>query len=308
MIWVIPLALMLDGLLGDPRRWHPVAGFGYLAGRLEQACYRPGLSASTLLVRGAAACLLLLCPPVLCLWWVTLGASPMSVALIDVVVLYFCIGNRSLAQHARAVEIPLTVDDLPGARGALALLVSRDTETLAAAGLVRGSVESVLENGHDAVLAPLCWYLIGGAPAVLLHRLANTLDAMWGYRSDRYRYFGRMAARVDDVLGWLPARACALLYALTGKLWPALRCWRRQGGRTASPNAGVVMAAGAGALGIWIGGPAVYGGQIRPRPVLGSGREARPDDISRALHLLWRAIAVFVLIACFWQWGWERVG
>jgi adenosylcobinamide-phosphate synthase len=182
------------------------------------------------------------------------------------------------------------------------MIVSRDTAALDASGATRATVESVLENGSDAVLAPLFWFALAGAPGVLLYRLANTLDARWGYRSARYLHFGRVAARLDDALNWLPARLCALAYGLAGNLRAAIRCWQQQAPQAASPNGGPVMAAGAGALGILLGGPSFYHGREEWRPILGCGREAQPADIERALGLLWRAIALWVVTLALVEW------
>nr|WP_241262701.1 adenosylcobinamide-phosphate synthase CbiB [Parahaliea mediterranea] len=296
------LALLLDTALGEPRRWHPLAGFGALAGALERRWNRPGVAARARVWRGALAWLLLVVPPSAALWWLLAALAPLPSAAVGVVVLYLCVGNRSLAEHAGAVKLALVEGDLPRARRSVAMLVSRETGALDERGVSRAAVESVLENGSDAVIAPLFWFAVGGAPAALAHRLVNTLDACWGYRNDRYCHFGRVAARADDALNWLPARCCALLYALAGRFRPALRCWLRQGRRAASPNAGPVMSAGAGALAIWVGGPAVYHGKLEPRPVLGLGREAEPADIAQAVYLLWRATALFVLLACALHW------
>lgn len=296
-------ALLLDAALGEPRRWHPLAGFGALAGALERRWNRPGVAARARVCRGAVAWLLLVAPLPALLWWLLAGLEPLPATAAGVVVLYLCLGNRSLAEHAGAVKSALVDGDLSRAREAVSMLVSRETGALDERGVSRAAVESVLENGSDAVIAPLFWFVVGGAPAALAHRLVNTLDACWGYRNDRYRHFGRVAARADDALNWLPARCCALLYALVGQFRPALRCWLRQGRRAASPNAGPVMSAGAGALAIWVGGPAVYHGKLEPRPVLGLGREAGPADIARAVYLLWRATALFVLCAGVLAWA-----
>ena len=137
--------------------------------------------------------------------------------------------------------------------------------------------------------------LFGGAGAVLF-RLANTLDAMWGYRTERFLRFGWAAARIDDVLNYLPARLTALSYALFGKTRRALACWRKQAPLWDSPNAGPVMSAGAGSLGVALGGSAIYHGQLEQRPVLGEGRPARGEDIPRALTLLRRSTALWLAL------------
>jgi adenosylcobinamide-phosphate synthase len=164
----------------------------------------------------------------------------------------------------------------------------------------------VLENGNDAVFGALFWFAIGGGAGALLFRLANTLDAMWGYRDTRRLYFGWAAARLDDLLNLVPARLTALTYALLGKTRLAWRCWRGQAAAWASPNAGPVMAAGAGALGVRLGGAASYHGAIETRPELGAGGTAQPRHIAAALRLVargqWLWLGVATTLALL-SWG-----
>lgn len=212
------------------------------------------------------------------------------------------LGWRSLGDHARGVRDALASDELSSARLRVGLLVSRDTNALDHRGVANATVESVLENGNDAIFAAIFWYLVAGAPGVVLYRLANTLDAMWGYRHHRYRRFGWAAARLDDVLNLVPSRLTALTYAMSGRFSRALMCWRLQGTAWKSPNAGPVMAAGAGSIGVLIGGPAVYRGVTQMRPTLGEGAHADTDDIDRALRLLRRTIVIWMLAVFVGGW------
>jgi len=216
--------------------------------------------------------------------------------LAQTLLLYFALGMSSLAQHARAVQAALEADDLPAARIAVGMIVSRDTGAMQNNDAAKAAIESVLENGNDAVFGAMFWFVLLGAPGAVAYRLANTLDAMWGYRTPRYYHFGWGAARLDDVLNFIPARLTALTYALLGNARHAWRCWRAQARLWYSPNAGPVMAAGAGALGIVLGGAANYHGAAKERPTLGLGQPAQAADIGRAINLVQRGLWLWILV------------
>lgn len=275
-------AILLDWLAGEPRRFHPLVGFGRLTGAVEGGLYgKPGCAPGSRRLRGLLALALLLFP--LTLATAVLTRLPYLGECLSLLLLYFALGHRSLHDHARAVARALDEGDPAAARRLAGLLVSRDTECLEAEA---ATAESVLENGNDGVFGALFWFAVAGAPGCLLYRLVNTLDAMWGYRDRRYRDFGWAAARLDDLLNYIPARLTALSYAVLGRTGRALHCWRTQAAAWESPNAGPVMAAGAGALGITLGGPARYRGHWRERPLLGRGRQPQARDIRRALDLV----------------------
>lgn len=293
-------AALLDAVLGEPRRAHPLVGFGRLARALERRLHADARWS------GAVAWSLAVLPAVALAWLAQRqlqALSPTLSAAFATGVLYLALGHRSLGEHARPVAAALSAGNIDGARAAVGRMVSRDTGSLDPSRVAAAATESVLENGCDAVFGALFWFALLGAPGVVLYRLANTLDAMWGYRTTRYRRFGWAAARIDDVLNWLPARLTALTYAVLGNTAGALRCWRLQAPQWDSPNAGPVMAAGAGALGTLLGGAASYHGVRQPRPVLGEGAPADPSSILRALALvrngvaLWLAVALLAAIA-----------
>lgn len=292
---LMALALLLDRLWGEPQRAHPLVLFGQVAQRVEARLWRGGATAVAQRLRGLLAWSLLVLPIALLVFVLTQMAW--LGWLLQALCLYGVIGLQSLQEHAQRVQNALEAADLPAARQALACLVSRDTGALDATAIAAATVESVLENGNDAVLASLFWFAWGGAPLAVLHRCANTLDAMWGYRNARYRHFGWAAARLDDALAWLPARCTALSYALQGHTSVALQCWRTQSPQWESPNAGPVMASGAAALGLQLGGAACYAGAWQQRPVLGQGRAAKAEDIARACRLVQRSAAGGV---CLW--------
>ena len=289
--FLLPLAalaaVLLDRLLGEPRRFHPLVGFGTLAGWLEKRLNRRTIAG------GALAWLLAVGP------WVALAAAlrPLAPFAVDVALLYFALGAQSLCEHAEAIARPLAAGDLAEARRRVGWIVSRDTSALDAAGVARAGVESVLENGNDAAFGALFWFALLGGPGALLFRLANTLDAMWGYRNERYYYFGAAAARLADVLNYFPARLTALTYAFFGNTSRALACWRKQAPRWDSPNAGPVMAAGAGALQVSLGGAAIYHGKLEVRPSLGEGRAPQALDIGRALALVRSGVRLWLIVA-----------
>ena len=291
-------ALLLDQLAGEPRRWHPLVGLGWCVDQLAARFNRSGQGSTG---AGAIAVVVLVVPFLAVSILLSL-LPPVPWVIVSTILLWLCIGHRSLAEHGMAVYRPLVSQDLNGARERVGMMVSRDTRELDDTGIATATSESLLENGADAVFASLFWFLVAGLPGLLLHRVVNTLDAMWGYRSERFNRFGRVAARLDDVLNWIPARLTALGYALAGQTRVALRCWKTQSRGWESPNAGPVMAAGAGALGVRLGGGASYHEGWRERPALGEGKAATAETILRAVSLirrslvLWLAAAVVIMV------------
>ena len=286
--------IVLDRALGEPRRWHPLVGFGHLANWLEGRLNRgggPGLQ----MLRGSVAWLLAVLPWV-ALAWLLRDSHPYAHWVVDVLLLWFALGARSLCEHGEAVAAALAHGDLDAARTRVGWIVSRDTTALDAGEVARAGTESVLENGNDAVFGALFWFIVAGGAGVLLFRLANTLDAMWGYRNARFLFFGRAAARLDDALNWLPARLTALTYAVLGDTRRALRCWRSQAPQWDSPNAGPVMAAGAGSLAVCLGGAATYHGQREIRPQLGEGRSADAGSVRAAITLVRRGLLLWLAV------------
>lgn len=288
-------ALALDAWLGEPRRWHPLVGFGRLAGWLEARLNRDTRTGGLAAVGAAVV------PPVAGLWWLVAMLPSWAGWAAAAAPAALCIGRASLQAHVQAVAAPLAAGDLALARQRVALLVSRETAAMDAPAIRRAAIESALENGSDGIFATLFWFAAGGlvagpggaAALAVAHRLVNTLDAMWGYRSPRHARFGWAAARLDDAGNWPAARLTALGYALAGRTRQALACWRRQAPAWDSPNAGPVMSAGAGALGITLGGGGCYHGAWRDRPWLGEGGAPVDGAIRRALALIDRALVAW---------------
>ncbi|PRC91530.1 adenosylcobinamide-phosphate synthase CbiB [Solimicrobium silvestre] len=294
--WMLLAGVILDLVYGELPRWHPLVGFGRWATWVEQRLNRQ----RHLILRGLLAWIIVVLPLVGLVFLISKQDD--FAWLGHIILLYFCIGLRSLRDHNLPILMALKNQDLEQARQLTSRIVSRDTANATAADLAKASTESMLENGNDAVFGTLFWFVLAGGAGALLFRLANTLDAMWGYRNARFNYFGRVAARVDDVMNWIPARLTALSYVLLAPTYLdkrcAWHCWRSQAPNWPSPNAGPVMASGAGALGLALGGTADYGGITEQRPSLGEGRAAQGEDILRAWHLvltttvLWLAIAL----------------
>ncbi len=278
-----------DLVVADPRRGHPVAGFGRCVGLLERSVYadrrdRGGFfvlgSAGTatatavLAVRGARA--------------VAPGAA--TRAALTAAVTWAVLGGASLGRTASLLATTLQRGDLDSARSLLPSLCGRDASALDGSELARATVESVAENTSDALVAPLLWGALAGVPGLVGYRAVNTLDAMVGHRSPRYRNFGWAAARLDDLVNLVPARitgalAVACAPVVGGSSRAAYAVLHRDGDRHPSPNAGRCEAAFAGALGLRLGGTNVYGGRAEHRPVLGRGRVPGPDDVRRAVRL-----------------------
>ena len=297
--------VLLDFLLGEARRWHPLVGFGNLAIALERRLNRGGSRVARGVLAWTLAVLPLTAAAALLVWL----AAPLGAWLafaLHAVMLYFALGLRSLRDHNLPIAEALAREDLPNARLLTARIVSRDTTSASEIELTKASAESLLENGNDAVFGTLFWFIVAGGPGAVMFRMANTLDAMWGYRTERLRQFGCAAARLDDALNYVPARLTALSYVV---LAPGLqakrrawRCWHAQAPAWSSPNAGPVMASGAGALGVQLGGAAIYDGEVEHRPPLGQGEPATGADIGRAWQLVVRTTALWLscaLVAAF---------
>lgn len=293
----ILIALGLDQMLGEPKRFHPLVGFGLLANRLESRLNRaapPWPSRA----RGLLAWCLATLPLPLLLWWLQrnwFNASLLGIA-VDAILLYVCVGRKSLFQHSRRVYQALQAGDLANARHHTSMMVSRDCTQLDHTGCARATVESVLENGNDGIYGVLFWFTLLGGSGAVLYRLANTLDAMWGYRNERYLHFGWASAKIDDVLNTIPARLCALCYSAAGNWQQALHCWQRYAHQLSSPNGGPVMCAGAGALDIQLGGPAIYHGTTQHKPFYGGTHTATAAHILLANRLVDRGLIIYVTL------------
>lgn len=279
LLW---LAWLLDRILGEPRYGHPLAGFGFVAVKAQTLLnIIPHKSWPSLVLGVVAWCLLVL--PLLTGYFYLRSTIPHGWVL-DLLLLYLALGGQSLIQHVLPIQQALADNNLPVARESLAMIVSRETAALDQQQICNATVESLFENSNDAIYGTLFWFSVAGGAGALLYRLGNTLDAMWGYRNTQYEYFGKFAARMDDLLNLIPAWLTALWFSLQGKAWRNMTTIWYQGLKWKSPNAGLVMASGAASIGVSLGGEASYGGALQQRPVIGIGAMAQLQSVSRAIQ------------------------
>ena len=293
---------ILDLLLGDPvvpHVPHPVVVMGRIISRLEARLRRvfpatlkgelmAGRVLAAALPLGTLAVTGLVC-------WGGAALHPAVGLLFETLWCWQALAMKGLASESRNVYDVLGTGDLPAARETVGRIVGRDTQTLTGEGIIKATVETVAENFSDGVFSPLFYMLLGGAPLAMTYKAVNTMDSMVGYKNDRYLYFGRAAARLDDAANFLPARIAALVWIVAsglagqdmGRAW---RVWRRDRRRHASPNSAQCEAACAGALGVQLAGPASYFGKVYEKPTIGDDlRPVEPKDILRANRVLYAA-------------------
>ena len=298
IFWAVLGGFLLDALFGDPA-WlpHPVVLMGRCISALEKQLRTAlpktprgelagGAAVAAVLPLGTLAVTGLAC-------WAAARLHPALGLALQMLWCGQALAAKGLAQESRNVYKELAKGDLPAARRAVARIVGRDTQNLTAAGVTRAAVETVAENTSDGVIAPLLYMLLGGAPLALTYKAINTMDSMLGYKNEKYLYFGRCAAKLDDAANGLPSRLAALLWvaaaALTGNsARGAWRIWRRDRRRHASPNSAQTESACAGALGVQLAGPAYYFGEYYDKPTIGDPlREIEPRDILRANRMMY---------------------
>jgi adenosylcobinamide-phosphate synthase len=276
---------------------HPVTWLGRLIAALETRWnsgdkakrFRAGLLTSFLAIVAAA----------LPAWAIqsALPVGPLGI-VIGALLSWPLIAMRSMHDHVAAVARPLAKGDLEAARFAVSMIVGRDPAQLDASGVARAATESLAENTSDGIIAPLFWGVVAGLPGIAAYKAINTLDSMIGHRNDRYEQFGKFAARLDDVVNWPPARLTGLLFALASgpSVLRAIQTMWRDAPRHRSPNAGWPEGAMAAALSVRLSGPRIYGDRIADEPWLNAGAsDPRPQDLTRALKLYRRAMAICAL-------------
>jgi len=297
-VWAVLGGFVLDALFGDPA-WlpHPVVYMGKAISKLEKFL-RPRLPKTPQgeLLGGAIVAFCLPVGTFLLTGLVCWGAARLHPLLGLAVQMFWCgqaLAARGLVQESTNVYKELKKPDLPGARKAVSRIVGRDTAELTAEGVTKAAVETVAENASDGVIAPLLYMLIGGAPLALTYKAINTMDSMLGYKNEKYLYFGRVPAKLDDAANYLPSRLAALLWVAAAAFTHndakgAWKIWRRDRRRHASPNSAQTESACAGALGVQLAGPAYYFGEYYDKPTIGDPlREIEPRDILRANRMMY---------------------
>ncbi len=305
---------LLDLLVGDPH-WmpHPIRLIGSVIAKCSK-WNRAELKKGEQFWRGVAMTIL-----VVCLTAVVAAAilvtgywlHPFAGCIIEGIMTYQILATKCLKVESMKVYKALKKDDLEGARYAVSMIVGRDTQVLDATGVAKAAVETVAENTSDGVIAPLIYLAIGGPILGFMYKAINTMDSMVGYKNDKYMYFGCCAAKLDDVVNYIPARISALLMIavsfLPGKAYDgkgAWRIWRRDRRKHASPNSAQTEAVCAGSLGVQLAGDASYFGKIVKKPTIGDAhRPVEYEDIKRANGLLYRTAILcecLALIGLLW--------
>jgi adenosylcobinamide-phosphate synthase len=303
--WIVLAAAALEAAVGYPdalhrRVPHPVVWIGTLISALEARLNRADVNEALRRAFGVLTLLIIVGVSGLAGWLITRFGGPWAVAIVGVVGL----AQRSLYDHVRAVARPLCAGDLNGARTAVGMIVGRDTADLDESGVAAAAIESLAESFCDGVVAPIFWFVIAGLPGLFVYKAVNTADSLIGHREPRWRSFGWASARFDDLLNLIPARLAGAIIAIAGH--GGWRTMLRDAGKHASLNAGWPEAAMAGALGVRLGGPAWYDGEVSNRPVLGEGRAPAAADLSRALKVYLVACAILWLMLAVGGLAWPH--
>ncbi|MCI6020898.1 MAG: adenosylcobinamide-phosphate synthase CbiB [Clostridia bacterium] len=302
----LPAAFILDMIFGDPHsRLHPICLIGNLIAMLDSALNKENISRNTKIVRGALTAVTVI---------VISTAVPLIIELIcfniniwlffaaESVMDYFVIAAKSLKKESMLVCSAMEAGDTEGARHAVSMIVGRDTKVLDREGIIKAAVETVAENSSDGVIAPILYTALCGAAGGFFYKAVNTMDSMLGYVNDRYEAFGKAAARLDDVMNYIPSRLSALFIIAAAKFTGlnaagAWKIFRRDRMKHASPNSAQTESACAGALDVRLAGNAWYGGVLHEKPYIGDDiRLIEPEDIRKACRLMYAASIAAIVI------------
>lgn len=308
-LFILFFALVLDWYFGEPEAlWsrvsHPVVLFGKAVSIADKRLNKPSHSGQKQYKNGALAISLLLFAALFSSFAIEKIVSYFGLFgfLIELFIVFVLLAQKSLVDHVEKVATGLREDGLEGGRKAVGMIVGRDPSSLDKSGVSRAAIESLAENFSDGVLAPAFWYAVFGLPGIIIYKMINTADSMIGYRNEKYLWFGRVAAQIDDLANWLPARVSALLIAIgSGLLGGASQCKYslivalRDSGLHRSPNAGWPEAAMAGGADFALGGPRTYPGEVVQQTYLNSSgkRDLHAEDITKAIKIF--ALACFTL-------------
>ena len=303
--YILPLAFLLDLLFGDPSYLpHPVRWMGQAIATLETTFRKIPTS---LLTSGAVFSIILTILTFILTALILKAAQavhPVLESVVEILLIYYAISIRSLEGSAMAVSEAFNREDLPSAREKVSHIIGRDVQSLSAAGVAGGAVESVAENLVDGIISPLFYACIGGAPLAIAFKMINTLDSMIGYKNEKYEKFGKVAARLDDLANYFPARLSVPVISiaaqlLSGKGMSAFKTAVFEGANHSSPNAGYPEAAFAGALEVKLNGPNTYAGKLVDKPFIGI-RFNRPKvfHIKKACDLM--MLSAFMWFALMW--------
>ncbi|MBN6205476.1 cobalamin biosynthesis protein CobD [Ralstonia pickettii] len=296
------LALIIDRIVGDPPNWpHPVRWMGMLIAKLDQYLNQGNHK------KWKGILLLIIVSVVvfaatLSISWGAYQLHVLAGIVVEALVIATAIAQKDLGTAALRVYHPLSAGDLEKARHEVSMIVGRDTANLDEKGITRATVETVAESIGDGITSPLFWALIGGAPLAMVYRVVNTCDSMVGYKNERYQDFGWAAAKLDDVLNWIPSRMTGFLMMLTNHIpniqkKTAFKHWRIDARKHASPNSGFLEAAVALFLGVQLGGINYYKGVKSVRAYMGRNeRMLEVNDILQTIKIMQKAVMTFVVL------------
>lgn len=296
MLIVLLCALILDYFFAAPQKYHPLAGFANLAQRLELRFNDTHVvhSREEKRTHGLVAVLVFLLPA----WWLTdlLVTDNVFGFIVEVIIVYLALDLSSIKSEAHKMMGSLRNKQSEQSREALNDFIDNALGNMDSQSAARVATENVLKNSNDSVFSVIFWFLVAGAPGVVVYKLCLILSQLWDVKNEHFMDFGYVAAKLEIILNFVPARLTALTYALMGNWQNATRCSSSQGMFWESNNAGVVLAAGAGALDVQLGGDVQTDEDCQQRPDLGCGKAAEPESINLACQLISRSVLLWLVI------------
>jgi len=298
LILAVVLAYLLDLLIGDPISLpHPIVYFGRMIAFFEKRCNK----GNNRMLKGALVNVGLIAGVFLLFFafmWLAQSATMYLFLALTIIFFFYGLANRTLITEGVQVFVVLETQGLQAGRTQLSRIVGRDTSELSEQQIKKAALETMAENLSDGVVAPIFWYAVAGIPGMMTYKMINTLDSMIGYKSERYLYYGRIAAYIDDVANYIPARLTALLMVVVSGSARAFRFMFKFGRKHSSPNAGYPESALAGLLNVQFGGPNYYNGTYVDKPFIGEvERELNMGDVIRTSRIN-QLVCLFSVILC----------